>query len=226
MKLITGCHAFRRASGVAYLDEALEDAAVRLRDVIHRDVTSADVTIADVTSADVTSADVTSADVASARDDAVADVRRDVTRSSSEKDPRRALSDAVVAEVHNLRLALAGAGGVGRETMRLWAAAGAGGFDAPPDARREGRVDVVDGALLHEHDLGRGLLVDAASAGSFVSRAAVESLRGYAAARRDAARRDAASGDFENPLPDGRRARRGSDAATSSRSPPRRRYPR
>ena len=200
VKLITGCHAFRRASGVAYLDEALEDAAVRLRDVIHRDVTSADVTIADVTSADVTSADVASADVASA-DDAVADVRRDVTRSSSEKDPRRALSDAVVAEVHNLRLALAGAGGVGRETMRLWAAAGAGGFDAPPDARREGRVDVVDGALLHEHDLGRGLLVDAASAGSFVSRAAVESLRGYAAARRDAARRDAASGDFENPLP-------------------------
>ena len=72
-------------------------------------------------------------------------------------------------------------------------------------------MDVVDGALLHEHDLGRGLLVDAASAGSFVSRAAVESLRGYAAARRDAARRDAArrdaarrdaaSGDFENPLP-------------------------
>ena len=85
--------------------------------------------------------------------------------------------------------------------MRLWAAAGAGGLDAPPDARREGRVGVVDGARLHEHDLGRGLLVDAASAGSFVSRAAVESLRGYAAARRDAARRDAASGDFENPLP-------------------------
>ena len=67
VKLITGCHAFRRASGVAYLDEALEDAAVRLRDVIHRDVTSADVTIADVTSADVTSADVTSADVAPSR---------------------------------------------------------------------------------------------------------------------------------------------------------------
>ena len=99
MKLITGCHAFRRASGAAYLDEALEDAAVRLRDVIHRDVTSADVKSADVTSADVTSADVASADDAVA-DDAVADVRRDVTRSSSEKDPRRALSDAVVAEVH------------------------------------------------------------------------------------------------------------------------------
>ena len=154
VKLIAGRHSSRRASGVSYLDEALEDATVRLRDVVHRGIGRPPST-------------------------------------ASEKDPRRALSDAVVAEVGNLRLVLAGAGGVGRETLRLWAAAGAGGFDARHgDATHEGRVDVVDGALLHAHDLGRGLLVDAASAGTFVSRAAVESLSEYAAARSRASSRD------------------------------------
>lgn len=154
VKLLAGRHSSRRASGVSYLDEALEDATVRLRDVVHRDVSRP-------------------------------------PSAASEKDPRRALSDAVVAEVRNLRLVLAGAGGVGRETLRLWAVAGAGGFDARHgDAKHEGRVDVVDGALLHAHDLGRGLLVDAASAGTFVSRAAVESLSEYAAARNRASSRD------------------------------------
>ena len=96
-------------------------------------------------------------------------------------------SDAVDV-LGSMRVTLAGAGGIGREVLRLLALAGIGKC-------RGGRVDVVDAANVFKHDLARGCLLRAGDAveGANKAVASVAAVARLCAARANHARVDEAT---------------------------------
>jgi len=80
-----------------------------------------------------------------------------VVAAPGEAGVRALLGATTVGAVAELRLILAGAGGVGREVLRCWALMGAGGCGGRGGGG--GSVCVIDGAEVNEHDLARGGLL-------------------------------------------------------------------
>ena len=94
-------------------------------------------------------------------------------------------SDAVDV-LGSMLVTLAGAGGIGREVLRLLALAGVGKCGG-------GRVDVVDAADVFKHDLARGSLLRAGDAGANKAVASVAAVAQLCAARVNHARVDDAT---------------------------------
>jgi hypothetical protein len=93
----------------------------------------------------------------------------------------RALVGAAAADaVGDMRLVLAGTGGVGREVLRCWALMGAGGCGS---GAAGGSVCVIDGATVGEHDLARGALLRLGDVGTYKASAVVAAVVAAAASR-------------------------------------------
>ena len=88
--------------------------------------------------------------------------------------------------VSDLRLVLAGAGGVGREVLRVWALMRAGGFGG----RGVGEVNVVDGAAVEAHDAARGGVLRPGDKGAPKAQIVLDRVAAWKGARPDAPRAD------------------------------------
>ena len=115
-----------------------------------------------------------------------ADVSSRVVAPPGTEGARILLGSDAVDVLGSMRVTLAGAGGIGREVLRLLALAGVGVCGG-------GRVDVVDADDVFKHDLARGSLLRAGDVGANKAAASVAAVAQLCAARANHARVDDAA---------------------------------